>query len=237
MTTTMDGKKIVIIDDAHKLTPEAQNCLLKTLEEPPPDSVLILITSDRHALFPTIVSRCQTVSFGRLTRTEIGAAVADLVGEEDEDVRLASLLSENCPGRLLELSMEDIRIGLEAVRDVFGAICGGHPEAVFSFSGLVLREAGYHRRKQRQAVKQALELVVFWLAEVARVQRGLPDTTGVSAFSNALAEHARQLEATGLLDATRRIERAFERVRWNIDMMLLLDTISEALRVSIPTDQ
>ncbi|MFH1314468.1 MAG: hypothetical protein ABIJ00_14760 [Candidatus Eisenbacteria bacterium] len=224
MTTTMEGRKIVIVDDAHKLTPEAQNCLLKTLEEPPADSVLILITSDRHALFPTILSRCQTVSFSRLTQTEIGAAVARLVGEEDEDIRLAALLSENCPGRLLELSMENIRNSLEAVRSVFDAICGGHTEAVFSFSGVVLAEAGYHRRKQRRAARQALELVVFWLAQVARVRHGLPDTTGVPALSSALAEHARRIDETALLEATRRIERAFQLVRWNIDMALLLDT-------------
>jgi DNA polymerase III delta prime subunit len=225
MTSTMDGKKIVIVDDAHKLTPEAQNCLLKTLEEPPPDSLLVLITPDRNALFPTIVSRCQTVSFGRLTQAEIGDAVARLVGEEDEDVRLATLLSENCPGRLLELSMRDIKRGLEAVRRMFGALCAGRPEAVFSFTAGVMAQAGYHRRKQREAVRQALELAVFWLAEVARVQRGLSDTTGVPAIGSAIAEHARELDRTAVLDATRKIERAFQLVRWNIDMTLLLDTV------------
>jgi hypothetical protein len=233
MTATMEGKKIVIVDDAEKLTPEAQNCLLKTLEEPPPDSVLILLTSDMHALFPTIVSRCQTVRFGRLTETEIGVAVAELVGQDDEDVQLAALLSGNSPGRLLELSMADIRTGLEAVRDVFGAICEGRPEAVFGLSSALLKEAGSHRRKQRQAVRQALELVVFWIAEMLRVKHGLPATLRLPALSNALTRQARQLDETGLLDATRRIEKAFERVRWNIDMTLLLDTTLLALALNL----
>jgi DNA polymerase III delta prime subunit len=223
MTATMDGKKIVIVDDAEKLTPEAQNCLLKTLEEPPPDSVLILVTSDVRALFPTIVSRCQTVTFGRLTETEVGTAVEELVGYEDDDVRLSALLSGNSPGRLLELSVAGVRSALEAIGDAFGAISEGRPEAVFALSAALLREAGSHRRTQRQAVRQALELVVFWIAEILRVQRGLPDTVPVPALGKALAGQARLLDGDALLESTRTIEKALERSRWNVDMTLLLE--------------
>ena len=224
MTATMDGRKIVIIDDAEKLTPEAQNCLLKTLEEPPPDSVLILVTSDAHALFPTIVSRCQTVTFGRLAETEVGAAVKELVGYEDDDIRLAALLSGNSPGRLLELSVARIRVALDAIAAAFDAVSQGRPEVVFALSSHLLGEAGSHRRKQRQTVRRALELVVFWTAGLLRLQRGLPDTLPVPALSKALTRQAGLLDGTALLDSTRTIEKALERSRWNVDMALLLET-------------
>jgi DNA polymerase-3 subunit delta' len=57
------GYKAVIIDNAEKLTIEAQNCLLKTLEEPKGKTILILVTSQPDRLLTTIFSRCQTIKF------------------------------------------------------------------------------------------------------------------------------------------------------------------------------
>jgi len=62
----MGGRKNAIIDDADYLNPEGANCLLKTLEEPPPRSVLILIGTSPARQLPTIRSRCQLVRFGAL---------------------------------------------------------------------------------------------------------------------------------------------------------------------------
>ena len=59
--------KVYIIDEVHMLTAEAFNALLKTLEEPPPNIVMILATTDAHKLPATIVSRCQRYDFKRLS--------------------------------------------------------------------------------------------------------------------------------------------------------------------------
>src|SRR5512139_1361138 len=59
-------KKVVIIDQAEKLNLHAANCLLKTLEEPPDDTVLILVASTALPLLPTILSRCQSIRFAPL---------------------------------------------------------------------------------------------------------------------------------------------------------------------------
>ena len=57
------GYKIVIIDGAHLMNVEAQNCLLKTLEEPKGETLIILTSSKPDVLLPTIFSRCQTIKF------------------------------------------------------------------------------------------------------------------------------------------------------------------------------
>jgi DNA polymerase-3 subunit delta' len=70
-----DGKyKVVVIDEADYLGQEAQNALLKTLEEPPVNSVIILICTSREALLPTVISRCQIVRF-RLLAPEVIARI------------------------------------------------------------------------------------------------------------------------------------------------------------------
>ncbi len=58
--------KVILIDDADDLNEEAANCFLKTLEEPPPRSVLILIGSTPDRQLQTIVSRCQVIRFAPL---------------------------------------------------------------------------------------------------------------------------------------------------------------------------
>ncbi|HIC09302.1 MAG TPA: AAA family ATPase [Aquificales bacterium] len=63
--------KVVIIDDAGKMNPQAQNALLKTLEEPPQGVVFILIATNRGELLPTILSRCQVVEFQPLKGEEV----------------------------------------------------------------------------------------------------------------------------------------------------------------------
>lgn len=65
------GRKIAIIDDADFLNQESANSLLKTLEEPPPRSLLILIGTSEHRQLPTIVSRSQVVRFGPLSAEQV----------------------------------------------------------------------------------------------------------------------------------------------------------------------
>ena len=63
--------KVFIIDEAHQLTKEAFNALLKTLEEPPDHAIFILATTEIHKMIPTIISRCQRFDFRKLTLPEI----------------------------------------------------------------------------------------------------------------------------------------------------------------------
>ncbi|HHJ65088.1 MAG TPA: DNA polymerase III subunit gamma/tau, partial [Aquifex aeolicus] len=65
--TPLRGRyKVYIIDEAHMLTKEAFNALLKTLEEPPPRTVFVLCTTEYEKIPPTILSRCQRIVFGRV---------------------------------------------------------------------------------------------------------------------------------------------------------------------------
>ena len=67
----VSSRKVYIINDSQVMTKEAQNSLLKTLEEPPEYVTIILITSNENTFLPTIKSRCTKVSFNRLTNNEL----------------------------------------------------------------------------------------------------------------------------------------------------------------------
>ena len=76
----ISSRKVYIIDDADLMTQESQNCLLKTLEEPPAFSTIILIGSNENAFLPTIKSRCMILHFQKIEDEEMRAYLANQLG-------------------------------------------------------------------------------------------------------------------------------------------------------------
>jgi len=107
--------KVAIIDNAHMLTVAAQNALLKTLEEPPSRSLLILVANNPDALLPTVRSRCQRLHFFALdTDSVVGILVAH--GIDAAAAREVAALAEGSPGRALALSTTLTGAGREHLR-------------------------------------------------------------------------------------------------------------------------
>lgn len=81
--TPIKGRyKVYILDEAHMLTKEAFNALLKTLEEPPPRTIFILCTTEYEKIMPTILSRCQRLIFSRLRDEEIAQHLKSICEKE-----------------------------------------------------------------------------------------------------------------------------------------------------------
>ncbi len=78
-------RRIAIIDDAQTMNTASANALLKTLEEPPPGSMLILLTPSADAMLPTIRSRCQPVTFAPLPDDDLSALIISLGMTSDRD--------------------------------------------------------------------------------------------------------------------------------------------------------
>ena len=78
--------KVFILDEAHQLTKEAANAILKTLEEPPAHAIFILATTEAFKMIPTIISRCQRFDFKRLTVAEIIKRLEYVAGKEDAKI-------------------------------------------------------------------------------------------------------------------------------------------------------
>jgi DNA polymerase-3 subunit delta' len=91
--------KVSILDDAHRLTADAANVLLKILEEPPANTAIFLVTPFRDRLFATIQSRCQPVRFRYLDRT--AHLSHDAIEAAQEAERLWQALGQDSPSRVL----------------------------------------------------------------------------------------------------------------------------------------
>ena len=101
--------RVVIIEDVHTMTPEAANSLLKTLEEPPEKNLLILTAESSRELLPTIVSRCQVVTFYGLTADACVQVIQHQKPELDGDEsRLLAELADGSPGRALMMQQKGL---------------------------------------------------------------------------------------------------------------------------------
>ena len=102
--------KVYVLDEAHMLTPEAFNALLKTLEEPPPYAIFVMATTDVHKMLPTVLSRCQRFDFKRITTRQIVDHLLFIA--EQEHVKLehsaAELIARSAAGGMRDaLSLLD----------------------------------------------------------------------------------------------------------------------------------
>ncbi len=100
-------KKVYILQDAHLMREEAQNCLLKTLEEPPDYAVLILITNNRDGLLPTVISRCHQVLFSPLSTEILCRKLREKFDLSEERAFIYSRLSEGSLTRASQLVEEE----------------------------------------------------------------------------------------------------------------------------------
>ena len=97
----VSDKKVFIINDSENMTQEAQNSLLKTLEEPPEYVVIIMITSNENMLLNTVKSRCVKLNFQGLTKQEMSKYISQ--SENESYSRMSDTLFEMCNGSIGKL--------------------------------------------------------------------------------------------------------------------------------------
>lgn len=159
LTAGANGWRIVIIDSADDMNSNAANALLKSLEEPPDNTLIILISHVPGKLLPTIRSRCRKLSLKPLENKYLEGVFKAKYGHiSDQDCRSLALLSEGSPGKALALTDHD---GLRVFKQML-ALFSDFPELsvskVYDFVEKTL--------KDKELLKTAQVLLIQWLAGV-----------------------------------------------------------------------
>ena len=163
-------RRVAIIDDADWFTIESANCLLKTLEEPPPGALLILIATSRSRQLPTILSRAQVVRFKPLP-VEVVRDLA-LAGGFAADAAEATRLAERSGGSITR-ARELADAALWEMRDRLAREWGAvdiDPARLIRELEQFVNDAGKEADARRQRFRQLLSLVVEILTEQLRLE-------------------------------------------------------------------
>jgi DNA polymerase-3 subunit delta' len=227
------GNRLAVILTADRMTPEAQNALLKTLEEPPSDSTFILVTANPAQLLPTIVSRCQPVAFGPLSESEVIAVLRQRLGFT-EDTETVARYSGGSPGRALELLSDPTFRERDELASTFLALITGRRVAVLAFGGLAEVTGsgegggeGGRLAQQRERVRAVLEILTILLRDLMLLKAGGEASRLIHASRSAeLADVAQQLTWTQLSAIVQALRGADQAVVGNVTPRLVLEALA-----------
>ncbi|MBI5472111.1 MAG: DNA polymerase III subunit delta' [Ignavibacteriae bacterium] len=159
MRSLYGGKKIFIVSNAEEMGDEAANTLLKTLEEPPGDTLLILTTSRPEMLLPTILSRCQFVRLDPLTEEDIAGALVAREGVERAQATLVARLASGSYVHALELLQANVA---ELRQDVVQFIRTALASNFLNLSQHIDKLAA---TKDREFIVRFLTLMLVWFRD------------------------------------------------------------------------
>ena len=163
-------RRAVIVDDADAMMPGAQNALLKTLEEPRPGSVFVLVSSRPDALLPTVQSRCPRLRFGRLPASDVATVLMRDHGYDEVEARAAAADADGSVGAALALRTLDLVGARDAARRLLEDIAQSSDPArlLGSAKDLIAGKGRAGKRSTPAAERQQLAVSLRALASLLR---------------------------------------------------------------------
>ena len=248
--------KVYVVDECHMLSTAAFNALLKTLEEPPPQVVFVLATTDPQRVLPTILSRCQRFDFRRIPLDALEQHLTWIAEQESiaiqpEAIHVVAQRSQgglrDAESLLDQLSLLPPPIEANAVWDLLGAVPEQEllalAQAMTSSEPVALLEATRNlldRGRDPGAVLQGLAGVLRDLVLMAAAPNR-PELTGVSPqFRDQLPELAKSIGRSRLLQWQAQLRGAEQQLRQSVQPrlwleVLLLGLLAEPMSPAIAT--
>jgi DNA polymerase III subunit delta' len=213
--------RVVVIDDAHTMTEQAMNALLKSLEEPPATSHLILVTASPQALLPTIRSRCQTLRLGPLPSGLLESHLRERLDLTPAEARLRAALSGGSLGAAMAFEADGYRAMRDDVLDMLEKAPGANA---------VLRLQWSERLAEADDVSLGLTALRSLLRDAAAARAGSsPDrllNADVAARVAAVGQGPLGARAVALAEAAEEVRTA---VRVNANKGLSMDVLVDTL--------
>ncbi len=206
-------RRVVILDPADAMNPQAANALLKTFEESRPDTGFVLVTSAVSKLIPTILSRCQRVRFGPIAPEELVPFLRERGIAEPE--RLA-VLAEGCPGKALALAEGGTDAWIETREALLDALDRGQG-ARFE---LVAR---FKARDDRAGQDRLLDVLSTLVRDAIAVQGGGARALFHADRRDVVESWAVRLGYAGAARIAVAIDRTREDIEINVSPQMALD--------------
>ena len=228
--------KVFLVREADRMNEQAQNALLKTLEEPPGSALLVLLVDSIDRMLPTTLSRCQVVRFDALPVAFVREKLEELVPGLDSD--RAAWYARSSDGSL--------GATLERVEDEWyelnGQLLGDLPELATRRSDVITKQwldsakaLGAKCRKRdpemteteavRRGLNAVLQLCALWYADVLREMQGESSLVVNTASQTQIRKSSESFDAERCADAVARIARTERQLTLNANTQLCIETL------------
>jgi DNA polymerase-3 subunit delta' len=215
------NRRVLIVDEADRLNIRAANSILKSLEEPPETSLIILVTSRPYALLDTIRSRCQVLSFAPLSPAELESYLTANYKRPVEQNRLISRLASGSIGRAIEIDINEYLAEREVIINLAEA-------ALVHHDGIHLLAAAEQlgRKLERDPFVRHMNTLLLVLADLFRLKldqsAGILTNADVAPRLGAIAD---QTDVASLTAWTDKIEKLLQDIIRNVNRQLAMEAM------------
>jgi DNA polymerase-3 subunit delta' len=225
-TPARGGWKIGIIEDVDEFNLESANSFLKSLEEPPPHTILFLIATSTDRQLPTILSRCQIVRFSPLSPVDLSSVLVEQ-GVDDPQLRSRLVkLSAGSVSRALALNDEAV---WNVREELIAGITAERPDFVHlarMWSGFV-EDAGKESAAQRSRASVAIGFLVDALRRALRLALGASVVGIDPADEQRLQPFAQRMGPDRLIELIEKCVEADFRVERRVQLILVIEAVLE----------
>jgi DNA polymerase III subunit delta' len=220
---------VIIFNGAESLSDEAANALLKTLEEPPPQVLILLLTANEEALLSTIKSRCQLLCLLPVPKQQM---VEKLITTHNADPKLAerlARLSRGCLGWAISaLADPQLLEQLEAELGRIKEICEAGLEERFSYAA----ELAVQFSRGREPIREILYLWLRWWRDLMLIKEGAEEYAHYQDQLGQLRIQASQLTTPQIVRFIKALQQTLEALDSNANARLALEVLMLDLPVS-----
>jgi DNA polymerase-3 subunit delta' len=226
MSRIEDGKKVFIIFNADMMNTEASNSLLKTLEEPLPGTILLLTTSAKDQLLPTIVSRCQLVKCDLLSDAEIETALVVRDNVDKSIARLVAQLANGSYSNARRFNLQDMTEERKNVVEFMRLVLGKRKTVLIDAIDELASST------DRPDIERWLKLLQSWLRDVLLIQQKAQAPILEDEKQN-MESFNKNFQQANLIAAIQSVEKAIAHLDKNVYLHLILTILAIDLRKNI----
>ena len=155
---------ICVIVDAHRMTVESSNALLKLLENPPGKSVLLLITNKKELILPTVISRCSEVRFSSLPIKDVTEIICQNIEIEKKEAEFLSFFSGGSPGKALEMVEDNVPERKNEIIDLYKEILDSKNEWCNNWD-----------KEDKDSILEDIEILIMFFRDLVMLGEGNED--------------------------------------------------------------
>jgi len=222
MTPYRGGRRVAVLDGADRLNQDAANAFLKTLEEPPPDTVLVLVTDREEQLLETVLSRCQKVAFTRVEREKVEAALRER-GAGPEKARAVAALANGRVGWALRALQDE---ELLAERDAFLTAAVELTQASLAARFAWARGVSEPAAGGRERYLRELDTWEQWWRDVLSVGAGAEAGIINTDRGDILLAEGKRYAPADIVKFLRALQQTREHLQANVDAQLALEVLT-----------
>ena len=220
-------RRVFIIDPADELTIEAQDALLKTLEEPPTSAMIILVSAYPDTLLATIQSRCRRLRFGFLSDKEVTRVLAERAGVDPMRARLLAAEAGGSVSRALSEEAADVEDDRDAAMGLLQAAAGR--ALVPKLKAAAALASNESKRRDREALGARLSLVAALCRDLTALHAGASAALANADLADTLGELSRAFPSDRLVRAFDAIDRAHHALERNASPKIVADWLGATI--------